>query len=282
VAPDQLAAANAVRAAVNQAAIVVGPALGALVLVVASPAWAFVANAGTFVASAAATWAIPAGPAFAPAAAGEDVARPGLLTDLRAGAQALRGASDAARLVAADIACSAVYGALTVVLVLVAHHLGQGDAGYGLLLGAFGAGGVLGAVLAARWAGQWRRVLSIALLAVAVPLPLMGLTTSMLVAIVLAFMSGMGAVVAEVLCDTGLQRTLPEDMLGRAFGLVLPASLSGIVAGALVAGPVVAAVGLTGAMIAVAAVPLVVLAALLRGSRPAPVTVPPGPGIATA
>lgn len=282
VSPDQLAAANAVRAAVGQAAIVVGPALGALVLVVASPVWAFVANAGTFALSAAVTWAIPAGPAFAPVATEEGGARPGLLSDVRAGARALRGASDAVRLVAADVACSAVYGSLTVLLVLVAHHVGQGDAGYGLLLGGYGLGGVLGAFLAGRSAGHWRRALSIALVAVAVPLPLMALTTSTVLAVLLAVVSGAGAVVGEVLSETGLQRTLPEAMLGRAFGFVLPVSLAGIVAGALVAGPLVAAVGLTGAMCAVAAVLLAVLAVLVRGGRTERATLATAPGMATA
>jgi MFS family permease len=279
VAPGELAAANAARAAVGQAAIVVGPALGALVLVVASPVWAFVANAGTFAASAAATWAIPAGPAFAPVAREQGDAGFDLLGDIRSGARALRGAPDAVRLVAADVACSAVYGAETVLLILVAHRLGDGDAGYGLLLGAFGLGGLAGAMLAGRFERHWRRALGVALVAVAVPLPLMGLTTSTALALALAVVGGAGAVVAEVLSETGLQRTLPADVLGRAFGLVIPGSLAGIVVGALLAGPLVNLLGLTGALTTVGGALLVVLAVILT---PSPARAGKPAGIATA
>ena len=53
------------------------------------------------------------------------VIRPvGLLSDLAAGARALRGAPTAVRLVAADVLCSGVYGMLTVMLLLVSRHVG--------------------------------------------------------------------------------------------------------------------------------------------------------------
>src|SRR5438309_1533243 len=70
-----------------------------------------------------------------------DTAMPSVLGDIAAGARALRDAPTAVRLVAADLLCSAVYGLLTVTLVLVSHRIGAGTGGYGLLLGGFGAGG---------------------------------------------------------------------------------------------------------------------------------------------
>jgi hypothetical protein len=73
---------------------------------------------------------------------------PSFRADVAAGAQALRGAPTAVRLVAADVLCSGVYGLLTVMLVLVSRQVGAGEGGYGILLGGFGAGGLLGALAA--------------------------------------------------------------------------------------------------------------------------------------
>src|SRR6185295_12865264 len=109
---------------------------------VSSPAVAMLANAATFLASAVLVATIAAGPAFRPSG---DAVASGFLVELRDGVDALRGAPAAVRVIAADAICSAVYGILTVTLVLVAGRVGAGAGGYGLLLGAFGVGGVAGA-----------------------------------------------------------------------------------------------------------------------------------------
>jgi MFS family permease len=262
VSAADLPRANAARSVVGQAAIVVGPAIGGLLLVVASPALAFLVNAATFAVSALATAAIRARFAFTPPPWGR-VAAPDLAGELREGLDALRAVPDALRLVTADVACSFVYGAQTVLLVMVGHRLGEGGSAYGLLLAGYGLGGIAGALLAGRFAARWRRVLTAGLLALALPLPLLGLTSSLAVAIVLAFVGGAGGVVAEVVGDTGLQRLLPDAVLGRAFGLAIPASLSGIVMGGLVAGPLFALLGLVGALAALSAGVLALLAALM-------------------
>jgi hypothetical protein len=62
-------------------------------------------------------------------------------------------------------------------------------------------------------------------------------------------MSGSGAVLVEVLCETALQRELDEEVFARAYGIALPMTIGGIVVGSLVAVPLVALVGLTGAII---------------------------------
>jgi MFS family permease len=269
--------ANAARAAIGQGAIVAGPALGALVLAVSSPAVAILANAATFLASAAAIAAIPAGPAFRPGRGGD--AAPGLLAELRDGVDALRGAPAAVRVVAADVVCSAVYGILTVTLVLVALEVGAGAGGYGVLLGAFGVGGLAGAAVAARIDGaRWRRTLVAALALVALPVAALGAVHALWLALALGLVAGTGAVVAEVLSDTALPRMLDDDVLARAYGLVLPASLAGIVAGSLIAGPLVALLGLTGALAATGLAVLALGAVLL--SRPLEIHTPlPAPSV---
>src|SRR5581483_9648434 len=145
---------------------------------------------------------------------------------------ALRGAPSAVRLVAADVLCSGVYGLLTVLLVMVGRQAGAGDGSYGILLGGFGAGGLVGAAIMSRAGAPatWRRTLAGALLLVATSVAALGQSTS----------------IAQALAETALPRMLDDEVLGRAYGLALPVSLSGIVVGSLVAGPLVSLLGLHG------------------------------------
>ena len=252
VADADLPAANALRSAIGAAGIVVGPALGTILLVVASPAVAILANAGTFAVSALLVASIAGGPAFAPSAHRGSGAS--VLSDLREGAAALRRSVPVLLVVGADVAVSAVYGAQTVLLVLLGRELGGGN-GYGLLIAAIGVGGLAGAGLGGRAAGMHRStaVLVGALLMVAAAMALLGVSTSLPVAMALAAVGGSGAVVVEVLAETRMQRLLDEAVLARAYGLALPAALAGIVAGALVAAPLASALGLTAAFIATGA-----------------------------
>jgi MFS family permease len=271
--PDQeRQRANALRASVGQAAIVVGPVLGAVAMLVAGPAVAILLNALTFIASALAIGAIRARPQFAPPERGAGVPMPSVLAEIRTGARALRGAPTAIRLVAADVLGSAVYGMLTVTLVLVGRKIGAGNGGYGLLLGGFGVGGVIGASVTARLDAPscWRRTLAIAIVLVGLPLAALGVVPTLAGAVVLALLGGGGMIVGEVLGETALPRMLDDEVLARAYGLVFPISISGIVAGSLIAGPLVSLFGLTGAM-AVGGAAVLTIGALLL-SRPLDVT----------
>jgi MFS family permease len=264
----ELQRANAVRSAVGQAAIVAGPALGALMMVVAGPSVAILLNAVTFIASACAVGAIRAGEKFAPPERSGEVQMPSVLAEIRTGAQALRGAPAAIRLVAADLLCSAVYGMLTVTLVLVGRKVGAGTGGYGLLLGGFGVGGVAGAAVTARLdaPSRWRGTLAVALLLVGIALAGLGVVPTLAGALALAVLGGGGMIVGEVLGETALPRMLDDEVLARAYGLVFPMSISGIVAGSLIAGPLVSAFGLTGTLV-VGGVAVLTIGALLL-SRP--------------
>ena len=71
--------------------------------------------------------------------------------------------------------------------------------------------------------------------AVALPLPLLAVSSSVVFAVALTALSGSGAVIVEVLTETGLQRLLDESVFGRAYGVAVPASIGGIVVGSLVA-----------------------------------------------
>jgi predicted MFS family arabinose efflux permease len=191
---------------------------------------------------------------------------PSFWGELRVGAQALRGAPTAVRLVAGDVLCSGVYGLLTVMLVLVSRQAGAGDGGYGILLGGFGAGGLVGAAIMSRadTPATWRRTLAVALVLVATSVAALGQSTSIAQALFLTVLGGGGMIVGEVLSETALPRMLDDDVLGRAYGLAVPVSLGGIVVGSLVAGPLVSLLGLQGAFAAAGGFVALTAAVLLR------------------
>jgi MFS family permease len=248
--PDaDLPGANAARSAIGMGAIAAGPVVGAVLLLLGSPGTAFLINAGTFAVSALAVLSIPAGPAFRPGRRPGD--QQGLAADVVQGVRALRAHPVAVRLVGADLVCSVVYGMETVLLVLLGHRLGLGNAGYGYLLAAVGVGGVLGTTLSGRAAGspRPRAVLVAALLTVAGSAALLAVTPWLPGILVWAVVGGAGAIVVEVLAETALQRELDEDVFARAYGIAFPASIGGIVLGSLVAAPVVAVSGLTGGLL---------------------------------
>jgi MFS family permease len=272
VPDEELQRANALRAAIGQASIVVGPVLGAVAMLVAGPSVSILLNALTFTASALAIAAIGAREKFAPPERAGEVQTPSVLAEIRTGARALRGAPTAIRLVAADVLCSAVYGMLTVTLVLISRKIGAGSGGYGLLLGGFGVGGVIGATVTARLdaPSRWRGTLAVAMLLVGIPMAALGVVPTLAGAVALAVLGGGGMIVGEVLGETALPRMLDDEVLARAYGLVFPVSISGIVAGSLIAGPLVSMFGVTGTM-AIGGAAVLTIGALLL-SRPLDVT----------
>jgi MFS family permease len=253
--PDaDLPGANATQAAISSMAVMVGPALGGVLLLLGSPALAFLVNGATFGLSALAVLAIPAGDAFRPAPSHQ---RPtGLLRGVADGAAVLRSHPQALPLVGAGFMTTLVYGMQTVLLILVARQDGLGLHGYGYLFAAIGAGALAGTALGSR-ALRWphpRAVLAAGLAACGLPMALLAVAHWPAVAIVLVALTGAGNSVVEVLSETRLQRILPPEAYGRAFGLALPAILSGIVVGAFVAPLLIRVLGSSGALVACAAV----------------------------
>jgi hypothetical protein len=84
-------------------------------------------------------------------------------------------------------------------------------------------------------------------------------------AIVLAGLTGIGALLVEILTETTLQRALDEDVFGRAYGLALPASLGGIVVGSAIAPVLASLLGGSGALLAVGGTVLAYALLVLRG-----------------
>lgn len=248
-----LPAATAARSAIGAASVVAGPAGGALLLLLHSPAWAFAINAGTFAVSA--LFLVGLGTRLAPPARDR---RPtggsGARHELREGIAALRGDATAARIIGADVMCSLTYGAHTVLLLMLSRRLGSGDSGYGYLLAGIGVGGLIGAAVAARLrVADPLRLVGVTLLVAAVPAALLAVVPSMPVAVMLAAAIGAGSVTVEVVVDTSLARRLDESVLARAYGLAFPAAIAGIAVGSLITAPLVGWLGLAGALVVVGA-----------------------------
>lgn len=264
---DELPAVNAVRAAIGPLAVVVGPMLGAALLAVGDASWAFGANAATFGASALLVLAVPDRSAFRPS--GSAAHEPGLWAAVTLGARELLRQRAACRLVGADILCSLCYGVLTVALVAVSARLGWHESGYGVLLAAVGAGGLLGTAIAPRAMRRFgrRSALSLALLVVAGSLPLLALLSESAVVLLAALASGAGSLLVEVGAETALQEQLPDDVFARAYGFAFPASIAGIALGAVIAAPLIGLLGVAGGLSAVGAL-VAAYAAWLRTAGP--------------
>jgi MFS family permease len=275
VAAADLASANAARSAVSATCVVAGPGFGALLLLLGPPSVAFAINAVTFAVAGAAVWSIPAGPEFAPPEAPAG-AQAGVLRELRAGASALWSEKLAVRLVGADVVCSIVYGAETVLLLLLSRQLGLGDHGYGVLLASFGLGGVLATVVAGRLSDspRMRTLLVLAMGAVALGSGLLGAPAGLAVALLLGLATGAASVLVEVMTETGMQRALAPDVLARAYSLAFPAAIAGIVVGSLIAPPLVSLFGVRGAFVALGALVAAYALTLVRAPAPAPVLTP--------
>jgi predicted MFS family arabinose efflux permease len=245
-----LPAANAARVSITSLCIIAGPLIGAVLLLLGSAAVTFAVNGVSFLVGAVVVAALPREATRRPAGAAQE-AHASLRADLVTGWRALREHPDALPLVGADFVSSTIYGTTAVLFVLLGERLGLGAAGYGYLLSAFGAGGILASGLADRAAASERprRSLIAAVAAVGLPLLLLAPTGSTAAALVLAACIGAGALTTEVVADTTLQRSLDPTVFARAYGLVVPACVGGIVLGAVIAPPCVALLGLDATLV---------------------------------
>jgi predicted MFS family arabinose efflux permease len=264
----QLPAANAARVSITHVCIIAGPLFGAVLLFLGSPATAFLINGLTFAGGAVAIAMLPREALRRPSSARTEQYT-GIAGELRTGWRALRGYGDAMALVGADIIASAVYGAFTVLLVLLARRLGAGAGGYGYLLAGLGAGGVLATGLANRAAAAHRprRALALSVAALGVPVPILAIAGAMPVAVALTAVFGAGSIVLEVVADTCLQRSLDPAVFARAYGLVVPACVAGIAGGALLAPLSVELLGLNGTFVLIGAAVIAYCALLARPQR---------------
>lgn len=251
--PEELTAANAVAGTIESAGYFAGPGIGGLILVVAGSGAVFGACVVGFVISGMLALSIHRPAVEAEENQAVDAGEPatehgGMFTGFR-----LIGSTPALLAVTITYAAQAmVAGALGVFAVVLAIDvLGLGPPGVGYLDSAFGVGGILGGVAAAALAGTRRLAAAFAIGVVmwGIGVALLGATASTLVAI--AVMAGVGAgnTVLDVSAITLLQRSAPDAVLGRVFGVLESVLLGSVGAGSALAPVAIRVLGVRDAMI---------------------------------
>ena len=160
------------------------------------------------------------------------------------------------------------YGTDLVLLTLVAdRELGSGIGGYGWLLAATGAGGLVAALLLrALHARQRSAVMATGgLLLYTLPLALFVFRTDLAAGMAVQVVRGVGIVVAASTVMAAIQHSVPSELSGRVFGSVQSLVLAGTCVGAVATPLLVHLAGLDGALVIGATVPAVVQLAAVPG-----------------
>ena len=161
-----------------------------------------------------------------------------------------------------------IQGMVDVLLVLAAIELlGLGESGVGWLNSAWGIGGVAGGLVALALLGRGRLASGVWLGCVVsgLSLALVGIWHEPAAAIVFLIALGVGFALLESALLTLTQRAAPDDVLARVFGVQAMLFILGSALGGVLAAVVVAAVGLSAALVATGLV-LPLTALLLRSS----------------
>jgi MFS family permease len=245
VGETRLGAANALVHTVQDVGIMVGPAIGALILAIGPPWVAFLANGVTFAIAGALIWSLPS-QITRVAKHVSDAA------ELPSGIEAIRRTPFAVWVIAVVAMVEFTYGAQTVQLVVYAKHsLGLGSGGYGILLTAVGVGGLLSALLNARLVTRRRvsLILTVSGALACLTQVAYASTQVLAIALVVTVIGNAGLVSCEVVGETTLARIGPREALGRLFGTFDAASVAAMLAGALLAPVVISATSLDGSFL---------------------------------
>jgi len=239
--PDtEVQQARALSSITENLAILIGPALGALMVLTVGAGAAFALDAATFLLSAELLRHIrPRARGAAPEA------RESVIADLRAGWREVRSRTWVwATIAAFTVAVLCAYAQWYALAPVVSRDI-YGSAGvFGLLESVAGGGAVVGALLGMRWRPRRPMVVGLLLtlmwplqtLAFAVAAPLAAV-------VVLAFGAGLGFTLFEVWWATALVRHIPPQALSRVSAYDWMGSLALLPLGFAIAGPLAAALG---------------------------------------
>jgi MFS family permease len=260
--PEELTAANVAASTIESIGIFGGPAIGGLLLATAGAGTVFVVTAATLLWSAFLVAGIrPVAEEEAPSERGEVSVVDELLAGFRTIARERR-----LRLVVGLFSAQTfVDGMLNVLIVVIALKLlDTGQAGVGFLNSAVGIGGLLGAVAAAALVGRKRMAadFGLGIFIWGVPIALVAVWPNQVFALVLLGIVGIGNTIVDVSGMTLLQRSAPDEVLARVFGVLESLLLLTIGLGAVVAPLLLNWLGTRGALIVAGALlPVVVIPA---------------------
>jgi predicted MFS family arabinose efflux permease len=259
--PEELTAVNVSAATIDSVGSFIGPALGGIVLAASGVGTALLLTVVTYVWSS--LLVIRVRPERRPernVAAGSSIR-----AEVLAGFRAVLSDSRLRVIVGLFGAQTVVAGALGVLVVVSALRLlDLGNAGVGWLYSATGIGGLVGAAVVLALVGG-RRLASdfgLGLVLWGAPFIVMGAWPNKYVALAMLGVLGIGNTLVDVSGFTLLQRTAPEAVRARVFGVLESMFAVTIGLGAIVAPLLIALIGIRAALIATG-VFLPVLAGLL-------------------
>ena len=244
--PEELTAANVVASAVESVGLFLGPALGALLLVVAGTGTVFAVTGLLLLVSVVLAARI--------SIAGEPTPEPNVprSEQLLAGWRAIVSEPGLRVVIGLFTAQTLVAGLVQVLVVVVAIELlSLGTSGVGWLNGMIGVGATLGVLAVAGVAGHrsiWR-YFALGNLLWGVPLILIAAWPEPAAAFLLLALLGVGNTLVDVTGITLMQRTASDAVLGRVFGAFEALALLAMGIGALLAPLLVSFLGSRGAML---------------------------------
>lgn len=248
--PEELVASNVASSTVEGFGTLVGPAIGGALVALGMVPVTFVTPAAIFLLAAGMVLGIQPAQQVRSARVG------GGWAVLLGGIQALAEHRHAAVLLGLFGAQIFVRGVLNVLLVAASVELlALGEEGVGFLNAAVGAGGFVGALFAMALVGRTRLAPSftLGLILWGSPVLLIGLLPSAVVAVVVLLVLGAGNAVLDVAGFSLLQRSVPNSVRGRVFGLLEAIVMLGLSLGSAIAPLLVVALGVRGALIATGA-----------------------------
>jgi MFS family permease len=276
--PSELTAANAVASGIDSLALFGGPALSGLLVAVASSGVVFLITASLILVSALLVLLIHTEDAARPRG---ELERATIVSEALAGFRTLAGHASLRVMVGLITAQTTVAGAVQVYIVVASVELlGFGNAGVGYLNAAIGVGAFIGALAALSLTGARRLspAFLVGLTFWGLPLIVLGLWQSAPLSLFLFGVIGVGNAVSSVAGYTLIQRSVPDEVLARVFGVIQMLVMASMGIGAALAPALISLLGIEGALIATGAVlPALVVVAWVRVSRIDAAAEPPKP-----
>ncbi len=264
--PRDLVAVNVVSGLIEQVGVFVGPLIAGVTIAVSSPAGAFAMTAVLTGAACLATFGVPADADQRI----RSVDARGALGAAFAGFSALRHTPHL-RVLLIFIACAGVARGVGdwAFVVLAEDRLGSGGGVAGLLAGAAGVGGFVGAIATARLgqAGYVVGQFSVASACIVVAIAVTSVVDHLLPTMLAMGALGAGGTVLVIASVVSVQRQTPSDVLARVSGIVEGSLMASIAAGSFVLSLLVRRASLGAAFVIVAAVIALVLLVAVASLR---------------